>query len=82
MLSIVLCIMVKNGLITNKMNPTNNKKEDITVNGNGFAEINNLSEVNLVAPYRLVGELALSVDNDTTFLIFDFNAALMIFFAP
>ena len=40
--------VVKNGLITNKMNPTNNKKEDITVNGNGFAEINNFEDLKVL----------------------------------
>jgi len=33
-----------------------------------FPEINNLSEVNLVAPYKLTGLLALSVERATTFL--------------
>ena len=32
-----------------------------------FAAMNNLSEVNLVAPYKLMGAQALSVDKATTF---------------
>ena len=31
-----------------------------------FAEINNLSEVNLVAPYKFIGAAALSVERATT----------------
>ena len=33
-----------------------------------FAAINNLSEHNFVAPYKLTGAAALSVDKATTFL--------------
>ena len=47
-----------------------------------FAATNSLSEVNLVAPYKLIGAHALSVDRATTSFTCDFNAALMTFSAP
>ena len=37
------------------------------------AEVNNLSEHNFVAPYKFIGELALSVDKANTFLTFEFK---------
>ena len=33
-----------------------------------FEDRNNLSEHNLLAPYKLIGETALSVDKEMTFL--------------
>ena len=44
-----------------------NKRNDIDYD---VAAIKSLSEVNLVAPYRLIGLLALSVESATTFLTF------------
>ena len=47
-----------------------------------LAAINNLSEVNLVAPYKLIGAQALSVDKATTLVTLDSKAALITFSAP
>ena len=47
-----------------------------------FAAINNLSEHNFVAPYRLAGATALSVERAITlFTLFDIEACI-IFWAP
>ena len=47
-----------------------------------LAATNNLSLHNLVAPYRLIGAAALSVDNATTCLTPESKAALITFSAP
>ena len=47
-----------------------------------LAAINNLSEHNFVAPYKLIGLTALSVDNAITFLTPQSIAAFIIFSAP
>ena len=47
-----------------------------------FAEINSLSEHNLVAPYKLTCAAALSVDNAITFLTFCFKQTSTKLFAP
>ena len=47
-----------------------------------FAAINNLSEVSLVAPYKLIGEQALSVDKATTLFTPVSNDACITFCAP
>ena len=45
-----------------------------------FAATNNLSEVSFVAPYKLIGLLALSVDKATTFFIFSHIAMKLFYF--
>ena len=47
-----------------------------------LAAQNNLSEHNFVAPYKFIGETALSVDKATTLLTLFFIAELIIFCAP
>ena len=47
-----------------------------------FALINSLSEASFVAPYKLIGELALSVLNAKTFLTLFFILPIIIFSAP
>ena len=47
-----------------------------------FPEINNLSEVSLVAPYKFTGLLALSVESATNFLTPLSIQASIIFMAP
>ena len=47
-----------------------------------MAAINSLSEQSFVAPYRFIGELALSVDNAITFFTLFFNEASIKFCAP
>ena len=47
-----------------------------------FAATNNLSEANLVAPYRLIGLAALSVERAMTFSTLLSSAALITFSAP
>ena len=47
-----------------------------------LAAINNLSEHNLVAPYKFMGAAALSVDNATTFLTLDSKHASIRLLAP
>ena len=44
--------------------------------------MNNLSDVNFVAPYKLIGAQALSVESATTFFTPVFKAALITFWAP
>lgn len=47
-----------------------------------FAAVNNLSEVSLVAPYKLIGAHALSVESATTSRTPQSKAALITFCAP
>jgi hypothetical protein len=47
-----------------------------------FADEINLSATNFVAPYKLIGEAALSVDRDITFSTLLWIAALIIFSVP
>ena len=47
-----------------------------------FAAIKSLSEVSLVAPYRLIGAHALSVDSATTFETLESKDAFITFSAP
>jgi hypothetical protein len=47
-----------------------------------WSEINNLSDTSFVAPYRLIGAAALSVEMAMVFLTLLFNAAFITFFAP
>ena len=47
-----------------------------------LAAINSLSEASLVAPYKLIGAAALSVERDTTFLTFVDQLASITFSAP
>ena len=47
-----------------------------------FAEMKSLSEQSLVAPYKFIGEQALSVDNAITFLTPFFKAASIKLLAP
>ena len=47
-----------------------------------FATLNSLSEHNLVAPYKFMGDDALSVDKAITFFTFVFSAASITFCAP
>ena len=47
-----------------------------------FAAIKSLSEVNFVAPYKLIGAHALSVDRATTRSTFVFKQASTTFSAP
>ena len=47
-----------------------------------FAETNNLSEHNLVAPYKLIGATALSDDKATTFSTLLLNEQSIMFCAP
>ena len=46
-----------------------------------LADINNLSEHSLVAPYKLIGEQALSVESAKTLILF-FKAASIKLLAP
>ena len=46
-----------------------------------LAAIKSLSEANFVAPYRLIGAAALSVESAITFLTPDRNAAFITFSA-
>ena len=46
------------------------------------SEINNLSAHNFVAPYKLIGDEALSVESDITFFTLHSYAALITFFEP
>ena len=59
-------------------------KKQASVNASAvqLAETNNLSEHNFVAPYKLMGAQALSVDKATTWVTFVFNAAFITFSAP
>mgnify|MGYP003317150024 CR=1 FL=1 len=47
-----------------------------------LAAMNNLSEVNFVAPYKFIGAAALSVESATTFFTFALMAASITFDAP
>ena len=65
-----------------EMDKTTTEKEDLCELEYELAATNSLSEASFVAPYKLIGLLALSVERATTFLIPLSIQASMTFIAP